>query len=1165
MAETIGSNERHLSVGAQMPIARRRLVLFHAVTLSLVALFALGAVGGAGAGVASGAASARSEVASESQSPLAPWSGRIVAQDSLEPIAGARVQVGAEEDPVDRFTEEVVTTDATGRFTIEAPVGARLRLSAEGFLGGSVSLTPGRDGALGTLVLRRELSLAGRLLFDGAPVAGARVITPADVDFALEAPSPRTIADDQGRFRLGGLRPERVSELLVVAGGLAQRIDLGPSLYPLDARHYELGDLELAAPRRLTGDVVDQEGRALPGTAIWPQTSEGILVLVDSNGRYPQDLELPHPMAVTDEAGRFELQLPEGRYSLVAYREGWAPARRTVDVSRGGDAGTIELDPGVAVGGRIVAADGSALAGVSITLQSASSWLWWEDSPVDPPMTETDAEGCYRFGGLAAGEDLALRVAAPTGYTGAGLSQKVPDRPSPPAPESCGMLRTITLEPVGAISGVVVDATGGPVAGIDVRSRRAEDSFGGLAALPPPARTGPDGVFDMPSLRTGDYELSVFDEGYRSASVQSVHVAAGEIAEARIELTPVDETVDLDARVVDVRGAPVPEARVNADLQSGNQPGPTPSPRPGFTEADGRVVFVGAPTGVYSISATDPASRSGTGWRGPFRIGDRESRSAELRLPGPDDPTATVSGRLVDARGRGINGAVIRLTGNTVNGQEPRFRAVTLGGGDFRFDAVPPGPYLLGATRRGVPSILLRQPIEVGSAGARDLVVEVPGAGSVRGEVVGLEAATLQAVELDELRVRASRSEQLHGGAYQSIEAAGWIDIDGEFRVADLAPGRWRIEAQLRDGREAGTEVLIEEPGQQVEATLEFPSGFTLTGRVLWRGDPVESRWISLYSMEGRGSRDTTADEEGRFAVDGLQPGRYHVVVHVPELRGPFVDAVDVQADTSIELEVRGGAVSGVVLDAESGKPVSLARLRTDPLFMLPSDSHDQFHRADGNGRFRVGPLPAGRWQFGVSAPGFAGREPVIDIGNEDIGDVRIELRRSPGLRLRFQPPTEATPPILSVSWLDGGTDETYNISAFPASNDSLEFQWGSIPLGAGILTVTNSEMCLAARMRVVNDGGVVHVPLERGGRLELTVAGLDASIEATLHLSDLEGRPVISGAGTAEWPRQSTGEFRVRVLPAGTYQAEVTAEDGRTWSDRVVIAPGRSAEVTLR
>ena len=88
--------------------------------------------------------------------------------------------------------------------------------------------------------------------------------------------------------------------------------------------------------------------------------------------------------------------------------------------------------------------------------------------------------------------------------------------------------------------------------------------------------------------------------------------------------------------------------------------------------------------------------------------------------------------------------------------------------------------------------------------------------------------------------------------------------------------------------------------------------------------------------VDDRGARlsvgDVTvrADREGRFALEGLEPGLNQVFVSRPDVSGSQYQSIDLRTDLEgvrIELEPAAATVAGIVVDAETGRPLDYANL----------------------------------------------------------------------------------------------------------------------------------------------------------------------------------------------------------------------------------------------
>jgi hypothetical protein len=239
------------------------------------------------------------------------WSGRVLDEEGA-PLAGASVWIedqSVDETVVDehmvggtgvrKTTHRALDgwpkaiTDAAGRYELGGvhPQASRVVLSARatGFAEASLSSSPSpeRTGANCDLHLVRGVSVSGRVLADGAPVAWAWVAL-GDTDYGHYGQENETWTDADGRFTLGGV-PKGAHYLRAWRRGhAALRHDLvvqasGPAL-----------ELELAASHSLGGVVLGPDSVPLPWASVYAADAsadgiayvEGFQTYTDDEGRF---------------------------------------------------------------------------------------------------------------------------------------------------------------------------------------------------------------------------------------------------------------------------------------------------------------------------------------------------------------------------------------------------------------------------------------------------------------------------------------------------------------------------------------------------------------------------------------------------------------------------------------------------------------------------------------------------------------------------------------------------------------------------------------------------------------------------------------------------------------------------------------------------------------
>lgn len=214
------------------------------------------------------------------------------------------------------------------------------------------------------------------------------------------------------------------------------------------------------------------------------------------------------------------------------------------------------------------------------------------------------------------------------------------------------------------------------------------------------------------------------------------------------------------------------------------------------------------------------------------------------------------------------------------------------------------------------------------------------------------------------------RSEQVvDAGGMQPPAVAVTTDADGQYRIANLAAGSYRIsvyapayvvEGESRWSYEYGKTVNVAE-GENVEnVDFSLTRGGVITGRITDEyGRPVIAEGVEAFRLDEKGKRDNSAssgiapwqtDDRGIYRIYGLAPGHYIVGAGVSSddamrsvgsrgkhKRTYHPDAVNESKAILIEVKpgsevenvdirlarpTKGFTASGRVTDAETGQPL---------------------------------------------------------------------------------------------------------------------------------------------------------------------------------------------------------------------------------------------------
>ncbi len=138
--------------------------------------------------------------------------------------------------------------------------------------------------------------------------------------------------------------------------------------------------------------------------------------------------------------------------------------------------------------------------------------------------TRPDADGSYRFTGVAATDAFRVRVGGvPTGCTATGPLDRPVDLRS--ADDRVDVVLARDAAATGVIAGTVTEeGTGDPVAGVDVTLRPTEDP----ASEPVTTTSDEDGAYTLPPVPPGIYEVTVDPPtGHEAGEPQEVTVPDG--------------------------------------------------------------------------------------------------------------------------------------------------------------------------------------------------------------------------------------------------------------------------------------------------------------------------------------------------------------------------------------------------------------------------------------------------------------------------------------------------------------------------------------------------------------------------------------------------------------------------------------------------------------
>ncbi len=790
----------------------------------------------------------------------------------------------------------------------------------------------------------------------------------------------------------------------------------------------------------------------------------------------------------TDASGHAHLAaLPHAETWIVADAPGRARASTHLVVDSDPRAVTLALGPEHTFDARVTDEAGAPVPGAELEVTAAADPL--------PIGARAGDDGQAHVGRL--GEGPWRVVARAPGYDEA-AGRATHD----------GAVVTLVLRRLGAVLVHVDGPDGHPAAGARVE-------VAGASLWPPrAARTEANGEVRIGALVAGSYALRATLGDLVSPIEIGAPVGRGEEHRVALRLAPGSFVA---VRVTD---GDADDADAVAGAQVGlSEGGLSPFPLEATADRAGRARLGPIAEGLATVDAHAPGFVS----RGAVAVNARAPGATEARVVLVR--AGKLAGRVVDGRGRPIDGATIEIVGTDPAGgpilDDPR----RSGFREAQFDAMLAGPAAL------VPSGEL---------------------GVVPGPVPAIPRA----------------GAALPAGAAPSAGAPGgqpWVTReDGTFEASPVTPGRIRAVVRHPQYVEAESDVVTLAPGGEQRVDVTMHAGGSLEGRVLDARDrPVEGARVTVSATRGSLERSTRTASDGSFAFaslpdavslsagagEDLQPqvrlaigvpegGRREVTIHLPEARGALPVTVVDERGWGVDTAQVG------VASLSAGAPLRVTAF---------TDAKGQATIAGAHG------LPL---RVEVRAPHHAPRVVAVEAA---IDELRVELL----------PGESATGEVVASRGRDAiaGADVTLYTDTgvrHTRTDAKGEFALSDLAPGPARLRVRAAGFAPATRSLDVPDSG---------GRRSFALPRVELDGSGTVKgvVVDDRGEPV-AGARVARdqvptWllvgstpegvaVTDAKGRFTLSDLPEGTLSLEAyTPELGRARLGGVSIVAGRTTE----
>jgi len=538
-------------------------------------------------------------------------------------------------------------------------------------------------------------------------------------------------------------------------------------------------------------------------------------------------------------------------------------------------------------------------------------------------------------------------------------------------------------------------------------------------------------------------------------------------------------------------------------------------------------------------------------------VSSAAARTPRLRPRAPVDAAerarAGIAGHVLDPARKPVEGASVCAWASPGSGLvTPQTRAPrcakTDGAGAYALtELFAATPLTISAAAAGFAPVSYRAPdgdghLRVGDGEQRagvDFVLQrrgVPIRGSVHDVTGGVVAGALVVSE---------------GGADRAVTTS---DAGGEFTLW-VEPGPVRVGATAA-GYAPG---WASGPAPAHVFEIHLVPGGTLVGRAVIAGGetPVAGVMIEGIQVEGGWARASTrTDDQGRFQIDGLPPGRYRVEATSEGREGYSRSSITLgMGETSAEILIQldpAYVVRGRVVDKATGDPCKGGKVT------ITDRKQSEFSEAaiEPDGWARMASVIPGTYRVEVRCKDHVDRDdyPTITIADRDAPPLTWEVDR--GASVRVEVVDAQGRAITRATVTAAGTDHEGSSETDHAEADGAFLVSGLKPGG---YTVTVEAL----------EGGrgdkEVTASLGREQRLKIELAPsgiIDGVVEDEAHRPVPNVHVMASGPGRASARSLDDGTFSLTGLSPGEYEVRAIDRSARPDAAR---GEARVAKVTVR
>ena len=617
----------------------------------------------------------------------------------------------------------------------------------------------------------------------------------------------------------------------------------------------------------------------------------------------------------------------------------------------GASTATVSTAAASAMGGALVMK--KAIIAIAVLMAALGSWKMVSVISTEPPPESSEPISLVQENNPPAAEP-----AESTEQSAAAA----PERAASPENTSD---EVVTVEG-GTISGRVVDAkTKAGIADVTIQAN-------GRTSV----RSDTQGHYRFTGLGPGDYKLRLSAvPGYPRENADRKQLQVSLIQDEGLEEVnfSIEPGISISGCVVSEDGQPVNKAFVGAMLEG------MPRAEKERTGEDGRfLISIAKPGSDLHIKASTDGFESRM--QGPYELTERGLSGLVLTLD--EEKKSSISGTVVDPKGRPIKGAAVRLQRGKADYMVHTGDAETKADGSFTIENLVAGEYsilVLPSTNSTWSELDEVDRVTLGiaekRAGLRLVLGADKGGKAISGYVVDSAGKPIEGVEVV---------------AMGDVHEKGCSGKDGSFVITGLTEGPYVLTAMALAGhRNFGhtqmpristdtndVEVVMLERSQAEGRVLRADTGEPIAGYELFvRGGKAEQYDAALLM-----NREEVHNAEGKFTRD-LDAGWFTLTARAPGFAPAFqnVEVHEHEVASGIELRLSPAQrYTGVVLDVE-GNPLANAKL-------YPDRMPDQFREGavvattDADGSFALDSVSPETRQIVAVHPEYApGRVPLSE------------------------------------------------------------------------------------------------------------------------------------------------------------------------------------------